>query len=139
MSQSVLFWGVRIGVTPSSPGPNSRTQFFAREVDDTMGERSASARCTLTNTRASTYTVVKRGQYFPPRRCCLILASGGSGLRFPSSHPSATFACAINFFPSSGNRADSSVVLQRVCSVAAARTPQSPGDPDHPDVNLKLI
>ena len=131
--------GATIGVTPFSPGPNSRTQSDARETDASRGERSASACCTLTSKKSSTYTVVKKGSDFPPPGCGLILASGGTGVGFPSSHASANFTCAIIFFPSSSNRVDSSVVLQCACSAAEARLPQYPGDPDHPHINLKSI
>ena len=86
VSRLVLFMRPSIGVTPSSPGPNSRTQSDAREADATRGERSASACCTLASKKSSTYTVVKKGSFF-----FLLLASGGTGVGIPSSHDSTTF------------------------------------------------
>ena len=40
--QFVLFLGVRIGVTPSSPGPNRRTWSDAREADTIWADLSSS-------------------------------------------------------------------------------------------------
>ena len=48
VSQSVLFFGARIGVSPSAPGPNNRTWSDAREADATRAVLSLSDCCTLT-------------------------------------------------------------------------------------------
>lgn len=46
VSQSELFLGARIGVTPSSAGPNKRSCSEAKKGDATRAVLSASAYCT---------------------------------------------------------------------------------------------
>ena len=46
VSQSVLFFGARIGVSPISPGPTSLTRSEANDADAVSAERSLEPYCT---------------------------------------------------------------------------------------------
>ena len=59
--QSVLFFGVRIGVSLFSPGPNILTLSDARAAEDIRAVWSDALRCTLAITQSSTYTDVGKG------------------------------------------------------------------------------